>query len=317
MLSAVPIALFGPHPWQNSPLTFPAIDCLYILCYLIPVPDASLLILIPAYNEERRIEPTLRSYAEFFGSNYHGEFQIVVVLNGCTDNTFGVVQKVAAEFPTVRALVFENPIGKGGALIEGLRLSKQADLIGYVDADGATPPRAFLDLVKKINGADCVIGSRWLPGAIIHQSQQSHRQFASRVFHKIVQFLFRMNIRDTQCGAKAMKTAAVNKVHEHLAIADMAFDINLLYSLKHAGFKILEVPTEWTDQAGSKVALGRSSMTMFLSVVRVRLIYSPFYTWLRPLRPLEGWIYKKLRQPRPLSQSQRIKKDDESGIKPQ
>ena len=275
------------------------------------MPDPSLLILIPAYNEERRIEPTLRDYAEFLRMNYSGEFQIVVVLNGCTDNTLGVVQNVGAEFPVVRALEFSEPIGKGGALIEGLKLFTRADLIGYVDADGATPPRAFLDLVKKINGADCVIGSRWLPGAVIHQSQQSHRQFASRAFHRIIQVLFRMNIRDTQCGAKVMKTAAVEKIHDHLAIADMAFDINLLYSLKHAGFKILEVPTEWTDKIGSKVTLGRTSLSMFLSALRVWLIYSPFYKWLRPLRPLEGWVYKKLHQPRPLSRSQREKNKNE------
>jgi glycosyltransferase involved in cell wall biosynthesis len=254
------------------------------------MPEPSLFILIPAYNEERRIEPVLREYAEFFGKNYGGKFEIIVVLNGCTDDTFGVVQKVAAEYPTIRVLLFQEPIGKGGALIEGLKLSVKADLIGYVDADGATPPRAFFDLVKKTGEADCVIGSRWLPGAVIHQSQQSHRQFASRVFHFIVQVLFWMNIRDTQCGAKVMKTAAVEKVHDNLTIADMAFDINLLYALKHAGFKILEVPTEWTDKAGSKVALGRSSLTMFLSVVRVWLIYTPFYKWLRPLRPLEGWV---------------------------
>jgi hypothetical protein len=74
--------------------------------------------------------------------------------------------------------------------------------------------------------------------------------------------------------------------------------------MKRAGFRILEVPTEWTDKAGSKVALGRSSLTMFLSVVRVRLIYSPFYKLLRPLRPLEGWIYRKLNAPQPLSASE-------------
>jgi glycosyltransferase involved in cell wall biosynthesis len=271
------------------------------------VPDPSLLILIPAYNEERRIEPVLREYGDFFARNYSGPFQLIVVLNGCTDDTLGVVQRVALEFPAIRALEFREPIGKGGALIEGLKLAKQSDLIGYVDADGATSPGAFLDLVKRIGPMDCIIGSRWLPGALIHQSQESRRQFASRVFHKIVQVLFWMNIRDTQCGAKLMKTAAVQRVHDRLAIADMAFDINLLYSLKHAGFKIIEVPTEWTDKAGSKVALGRSSMTMFLSVLRVRLIYSPFYKWLRPLRPLEGWIYKKLRQPRPLSTRNREK----------
>ncbi|MGD0351293.1 MAG: glycosyltransferase [Verrucomicrobiota bacterium] len=264
------------------------------------MPDPSLLLLIPAYNEERRIEPVLRDYAEFFGRNYSGEFLIVVVLNGCTDNTLGVVRRVAAEFPSVHALEFREAIGKGGALIEGLKLAVHADLIGYVDADGATPPHAFLDLVRHIGEADCVIGSRWLPGAIIHQSQASHRQFASRVFHVIVQFFFRLNIRDTQCGAKVMKRAVVEKIHPYLRIADMAFDINLLVSIRRAGFRILEVPTEWTDQAGSKVVLFHSSLTMFLSTLRVRLIYSPFYRWLRPLRPLEGWIYKKLRAPRPL-----------------
>ena len=85
------------------------------------MPDPSLFILIPAYNEERRIEPVLREYADFFGKNYHGKFEIVVVLNGCTDDTFGVVQKVASEYPTVRVLLFPDPIGKGGALIEGLK----------------------------------------------------------------------------------------------------------------------------------------------------------------------------------------------------
>ena len=264
------------------------------------MPDPSLLILIPAYNEERRIEPVLCDYAQFFGTHYSGKFQLVVVLNGCTDNTLGVVQHVAAEFPAIRALEFREPIGKGGALIEGLKLALHADLIGYVDADGATPPQAFLELVKKIGAADCVIGSRWLPGAVIHQSQTGNRQFASRVFHKIVQWLFWLNIHDTQCGAKVMKREAVEKIHSNLRIADMAFDINLLVALKRAGYRILELPTAWTDQAGSKVHLFRSSLTMLLSVVRIRLIYSPFYQWLRPLRPLEGWVYNKLRAPRPL-----------------
>ena len=98
-----------------------------------------------------------------------------------------------------------------------------------------------------------------------------------------------------------MKREAAEKIHSNLRIADMAFDINLLYSLKRAGYRILEVPTEWTDQAGSKVVLVRSSLTMFLSVIRIRIIYLP---WLRilltPFRPLEGWIYRKLRAPRPL-----------------
>jgi len=267
------------------------------------VSQASLLLLIPAYNEADRIEPVLRDYAVYFQQHYAGKFQLVVILNGCRDNTLGVVQRVAAEFPSIRALEFKDPIGKGGALIEGLKLASLADLVGYVDADGATPPRAFHELVKRMDEADCVIGSRWVSGAILHQEQTRKRQFASRAFHLIVQFLFWMNIRDTQCGAKVMRREAIEEIHSRLRIADMAFDINLLYSLKHAGYRILEVPTEWTDKIGSKVTLGRTSLVMLLSAIRIRLIYSPFYNWLRPLRPVEAWIYRKLKAPQPLPEA--------------
>lgn len=269
------------------------------------MPDPSLLILIPAYNEERRIEPVLRDYATFFQKSYSGKFQIVVVLNGCTDNTLGVVQKVAAEFPVIRADEFKQPIGKGGALIEGLKLASQGELIGYVDADGATPPQSLFELTRHIGEADCVVGSRWLPDSVLHREQTKLRRIFSRGFHSIVEVLFLMRIKDTQCPCKLLRREVVEKIHPTLCIADLAFDVNLLVSVKRAGFKILEVPIEWTDVGGSKVtsSLFRSSLAMFLSVLRVRLIYSPFYSWLRPLRPLEAWIYRKLRAPQPLSQS--------------
>src|SRR6266436_3992227 len=269
------------------------------------VTEPSLLLLIPAYNEERRIEPVLRDFGRYFRESYLGKFQLVVVLNGCRDNTLGAVQRVAAEFPFISALDFPDPIGKGGALIEGLKLAPAADLVGYVDADGASPPKAFHELVKLTERADCVIGSRWLPGAVLHQAQTRVRRFTSRCFHLVVEALFGMHIKDTQCPCKVIRRTAVEKIYPSLRIADLAFDVNLLYSLKHAGFSVLEVPTEWTDKMGSKVtaSLFRSSLTMFLSVVRVRLIYWPrVYRFLRPLRPLETWIYKKLLrapQPRP------------------
>jgi glycosyltransferase involved in cell wall biosynthesis len=257
----------------------------------------SLLLLIPAYNEEARIGPVLQEYAEYFKANYNGECQLVVVLNGCVDDTIGVVKRVAETHPQVSWLEFPDPIGKGGALIEGLKLAPLADLIGYVDADGATSPKAFLDLVKRWEQADCVIASRWLPGSVLHQQQTGKRQFASRVFHLIVQTLFWLNIKDTQCGAKVMRRQVVEKIHPLLRIADMAFDINLLYAVKRAGFKTLEVPTEWTDKIGSKVVLGRTSLTMLLSVLRLRLVHSPFQVLRRPFRPLEAWVYKKLKAP--------------------
>ena len=271
----------------------------------------SLLLLIPAYNEERRIEPVLREYGLYFQKNYPGKFQLVVVLNGCRDNTRGVVERVMKDFPAISLIEFREPIGKGGALIEGLKLAPLAEVIGYVDADGASPPHAFHELVRRIGEADCIIGSRWLPGAVLHQAQPWLRRFTSRSFHVIVEVLFWMHIKDSQCPCKAMRRAAVEKIHSSLLIADLAFDVNLLVSLKHAGCSIKEVPTEWTDKIGSKVtaSLFRSSLTMFLSVVRVWLVNRPrLYKCLRPFGPLEGWIYKKLRAPHPRSAAEVVEK---------
>ena len=264
-------------------------------------PEPSLLLLVPAYNEEERIGPTLREFAAYFRDHYRGPFKLIVVLNGCRDNTLGVVRDVAKEYFWVGALEFKEPIGKGGALIEGLQLAPLADLIGYVDADGATSPEAYIKLVRLCTDTDCVIGSRWLPGAKLHQSQPWLRRFVSRCFHAIVEALFHMRIKDTQCPAKVIKRPAIEKVLPRLSAADLAFDVNLLYSLKRAGFSVKEVPTEWTDKAGSKVTktLFRSSLTMFLSVVRLRLIYSRFYKRLTWLRPVEAWLFMKLRAPSP------------------
>jgi len=267
------------------------------------VPDPSLLILIPAYNEESRIEPTLRSYAQYFGSHYPGKFSLVVILNGCRDNTLGVVQRVAAEEPNLSYLDFKAPIGKGGALIEGLKLAAYGDYIGYVDADGATPPQSLHKLIPYLDQADCAVGSRWLPGAVLQKSQTKLRRIISRSFHSIVELLFWMHIADTQCPCKLMRRSAVDAIHDSLRIADLAFDVNLLVSLKRAGLTVREVPIEWEDKVGSKVtsSLFRSALTMLLSVCRLRLIYSPVYRWLRPLRPLEAWVYTSLlRQPQPL-----------------
>jgi glycosyltransferase involved in cell wall biosynthesis len=255
-----------------------------------------LMLLIPAYNEADRISSTLLSYWECLKKDFEGAFKIVVVINGCRDRTEEVVRSVANGRPEIAWMVFEEAIGKGGALIEGLRLAPEADLIGYVDADGATPPRAFLDLVQvcEQTGVDCSIGSRWISGSIVTQKQPNHRRFMSRCFHLMIQTLFRMGIRDTQCGAKVIKRVAVESIHDALRIADMAFDLNLLYALKRHGFHIVEHPTEWEDQLGSKVRIGKTSLVMALSAIRLRLVYSPFYRWLRPLRPLEAWVYRKL-----------------------
>lgn len=279
------------------------------------MPEPSLLLLIPAYNEADRIEPVLREVVGYFEGNYTGKFQIIVVLNGCRDNTLEVVKRVASEHSTISWQNHPAPIGKGGALIEGLRLAPLADVIGYIDADGATPPAAFHELVKLTAKADCVIGSRWLPGSVLHQAQPLLRRFTSRCFHLVVESLFWMHIQDTQCPAKVMRRAVIEKIHPLLLIADLAFDVNLIVAAKRARFTVLEVPTQWTDKAGSKVtaSLFRSSLTMFLSVLRLRIVYSPLHGNTGMFRPLEAWIYKKLRAPHRAIDQEKIKVLKQSG----
>ena len=261
----------------------------------------SVLLLIPACNERARIRPTLSEYAAYFRDHYQGPWEIVVVVNGSTDDTLDIVKQMAGEFTNLRWIVIPERVGKGGALIEGLKLASQAEVIGYADADAATTPESLVRLAALCQNYDCVVGSRRVAGSVIHQFQPSHRQFASKVFHLIVQVLFGMGIHDTQCGAKFLRREMVLKVHDQLLIADMAFDVNLLYAIKRAGGRIIEAPVDWTDHIGSTVSYFRTSLVMFLSVVRLRLFHSPCYRWLRPFSPLEAWVYRALRNPPPRS----------------
>jgi hypothetical protein len=93
--------------------------------------------------------------------------------------------------------------------------------------------------------------------------------------------------------------------------------VNLLYSLKQAGFAIREIATEWSDKSGSKVVFNlRTSLNMLLSLIRLRLIYSPFYRWLGPLRPVEAWLYTQLRAPQPIWHDEHTSAGTKAGMEP-
>ncbi len=268
----------------------------------VDVSPACFALLMPAYNEAERIGETLDHYLKCFTDQCPIPWRIVVVLNGCRDATLSVVQAFTKKDSRIVALEYRAPIGKGGALIEGIRHTQKAGFIGYTDADGATPAEAMLALLETCRNDSLthgVIGSRWLPGARLHQAQTFTRRLASRVFHAIVQGLFQLNVKDTQCPAKVFRGESIRVIQEDLKIADLAFDVNLLYLLKRKGYRILETPTEWTDKLGSKVTqtLFRSSLTMLLSALRLRLLYSPLRGLLPWVRPLEVWLYAHLRAP--------------------
>ncbi|MBX7156834.1 MAG: glycosyltransferase [Verrucomicrobiae bacterium] len=252
-----------------------------------------LLILIPAYNEAQRIGKMLTQYISYFRQKIPAQFEVLVVLNGCVDNTREIVEQHQTQFSEIQWVEFPKPIGKGGALIEGLKEQHRCEFIGYVDADGATPPEAFYDLFLACQNVDAVIGSRWVKGAKILKLQSKRRRFASRCFHYIVRLLFQLKVKDTQCGAKVLRSSAVATVQKQLLISDMAFDVNLLFALKQAGYSTREIPTTWTDQSGSTVHLARTSLSMLLSIIRLRLLYSPARYLFPYFTSLERWIYKR------------------------
>ncbi len=216
----------------------------------------------------------LDAYLPYFTGRYGGDVEFVVVVNASTDDTEGLARDYASRWPCVRVVVEPGRVGKGGALMIGFRQAR-GDRIGFVDADGSTPPEAFNDLVHGIGDAGAIIANRWHAQSCITPQPWS-RRLASRVFNGVVRLLFKIRIADTQCGAKLITRRAMNDVLAHLGITQWAFDVDLLFQLRRHGYRIVEIPTTWHDAAGSHLRVGRASVEMLVAVVRLRLIYSPF-----------------------------------------
>ncbi len=253
-------------------------------------------IIVPAHNEERRIEKILNKYGEFFEEKKRiGEisnFEILVVINNTQDKTEEIVKRFAKIYPEIKALNFKEG-GKGFAITEGFKsaLERSNLLIGFVDADMSTPPEAFYDLMRKINGYDGIIADRWDRKSII-QKQTLLRRFVSRGYNFIVRTLFLFPYKDTQCGAKLFKREVLEKNVNKIISSQWNFDVALLFCLKkEAKARIISVPTIWKDEGESKINLKKIPLAMLLSAIRLRLIHSPFNFLARFYRKLP----KKLR----------------------
>jgi glycosyltransferase involved in cell wall biosynthesis len=243
-------------------------------------------VIIPAHNEQDRIGKTLVDFVEVFADS-----EIIVVLNGCTDGTRGVVDRLRESNHNLLAIEIPDAVGKGGAVRAGILMAR-ADVVGYVDADGSTPAREMRRLCEAVGDGDGVIGSRWLPGSLVAIRQSWARRLASRNFNLIVRTLFGLGYCDTQCGAKVFRRAALESVMRDVETANLAFDVDLLFMMKRLKMRIREEPTYWIDMQGSQVRLASASLHMFAAVVRLRLRHSfldfvvPLYDRLFPTNPV-------------------------------
>jgi glycosyltransferase involved in cell wall biosynthesis len=234
-----------------------------------------LSIVVPAHNEETRIGGMLDAYLPYFDRVYGSCFEIIVVLNACTDNTEAIVDRCASRYSQLRHVTVPLP-GKGRALIRGFQESS-GELVGFVDADGATPPEAFHALVESIGSAGAVIASRWQSTSVVSPRQPMQRRIASRCFNLVVRVLFGLRLTDTQCGAKLMRGDALKSVLPRLGVTRWAFDVDLLFQFRRAGFDVTEVPTVWCDVSGSKLKIMRASVETLVALVRLRLLHSPLH----------------------------------------
>ena len=231
-------------------------------------------IIIPAYNEEKRITRTIQEYHRFFrflDDPSITRYEFVIVLNGCRDNTKAIVTELSKQFSSVR-IVECVQAGKGLAVRAGFldALLRDNDLIGFVDADMATSPDAFYKLIQNIECNDGIIASRYMSGARIYPPRPWIKRWGSRLFYEsLIWLLFGMRYHDYQCGAKLFTRRVVETIASQLTITQWAFDVELLYLCKLNKFIIREFPTVWHDQADCKLRIS-SGFCMLIILIKLR-----------------------------------------------
>jgi len=197
-------------------------------------------------------------------------------MDGCTDSTKEIIYGLADQ--RVLPLIYKRRLGKGGAIMEGLK-NASGNIIALLDADGATSPEELLKLIHEIKNYDLVFGSRYLKDSKVLVKEPLIRILLSRSFNVLIKMMFwRMRgIMDTQCGAKVFNGNLVEKVSIKDFRDDFAFDVNLIYSALRHGLKVKELGITWNHIEGeSKVSSNRIRLAikMFLSLVRLRIYYS-------------------------------------------
>jgi glycosyltransferase involved in cell wall biosynthesis len=232
-------------------------------------------IVIPAYNEQKRIAATLKAYNQFFSDKKTTEnldYEILVLINGTTDATPAIVADLQKEMPNLLSREIKEG-GKGLAVNVGFSdaLTRPNDLIGFVDADMATSPQAFYDLIAHLDNYDGIIASRYMPGASVTPPRPFIKRWGSKLFFgSLVRILFGLRYYDTQCGAKVFKRKVMETIVPYLSVKQWAFDIELLSLCKKFGFTIKEFPTIWNDQEGSKLQTVSAGFAMIKTLFVLR-----------------------------------------------
>jgi dolichyl-phosphate beta-glucosyltransferase len=225
-----------------------------------------LSVVVPAYNEARRLPATLASVRAYLRD--HGrEHEIVVVDDGSSDATAQVARDAGDD---VRVLRHEPNRGKGYAVRRGMLAATGARRL-ITDADLSTPIEELAKLEAEVDrGFDVAIGSRAVRGALIEVRQPAYREAMGRLFNRLVQALLLPGLCDTQCGFKLFTARAARTAFSLSSLDGFSFDVEALFVARHQGLRIAEVPVTWRNDAATRVGLGGGAAA-FVDLARIRL----------------------------------------------
>ncbi len=226
-----------------------------------------LSLVIPAFNEEDRLRPTLDRVVGHLQSRPES-FEIIVVDDGSSDGT----SRVATGFadPRVRLLRLERNRGKGAAVRAGM-LAARGDFRVFTDADLSTPISEMAPMLAALRGgADLCIGSRALDRRRVKLHQPWYREGMGRIFNLLVRLSGVGGISDTQCGFKGLRADAAETLFPLMTVEGFSFDVELILLARRHGFRVTEMPVEWYNSPQSRVHPLRDAAKMFTEIIRIR-----------------------------------------------
>lgn len=230
-----------------------------------------LSVVIPAYNEERRLPATARRVLDYLGRKDY-PFEVILVDDGSTDATPGFIRALAKDVPAVQALHLSPNQGKGAAVRTGM-LAARGAIVLFSDSDLSTP----IEEVERLSAAllerdaGVAIASRRLRGANLPIPQPFHRRVMGTGFSLLTRTVALPGLYDTQCGFKLFTSRAARDIFSRVTVTRFGFDVEALYLARRLGYRVVEVPVTWRDSSESRVSPWRDSTRMFGDVLRIRL----------------------------------------------
>jgi len=225
-------------------------------------------VVIPVYNEERDLVPSVRRLHAYLEDRFPFPTTITIVDNASTDATWPIAEYLASELPNVRAIHLDAK-GRGRALRTAW-LSSEASIVAYMDVDLSTNLDALLPLVAPLMSghSDVAIGSRLARGARVRRGAK--RELISRAYNFLLHLGLGTTFTDAQCGFKAITAVAARRLIP--AVEDQAwfFDTELLVLAQRAGMRIHEVPVDWIDDPDSRVDIARTAVEDLRGILRLR-----------------------------------------------